>query len=1256
MINIENLGKLRVFVVASDNHKPVQGVRVTLSATIAGSTSTTQLPLATLLTDQAGYASFSIARIIARGMTTVADLAVEIDGDQSSRVSISVWLGLTQSAGSTLEASNLPPPQPHLGCVALTLTTKRSNDNPDSDCACGSSANGISIQDPDSCDYELSPSSLVMCSTVKTGDGDCERIAPAKLPVSRYLFREVVIRSAKPDKPGRNTTRGPDSFNSAWIDGFQPVDLLTISSNPAGSLAETTDGSAIAARSGLRFGEVLEYEQTWFGLGHALGEIKYSLTLAPGEATQVAVIDWSRSDSVSRFDAVSLADRLKHKQDFDRQIDETVNAALSEDQGGGSFEGGLGAAASGAAGPVNLGGVLSLGGAVTHTWGDRDLAADSQQDIHAKVVQSSTLRRSLTSTVVIQATQGESNTLSTRAIANHNHCHSLTILYYEVLRHLRVHTALRSRRWVVCIPFSFVNFELNENILRFRVALEPNLLDPRRAIGFDALERLNSMDYYDWPDSSNGQQGANGFGATNSGTTNNSDPGSTGSPMIAVQQFEITLRTTTWNWGTTWGEIVVEIANKATGSWVNIWSKSDVSDHGPELNKITFPQTVPAKDWNAEDLGSVRVGWRESNNNDSWDFKGITIKCSLSDGTVFKLVDKDGDTVQPNSKSNEKAICFFDDSQNLIFSPSIAGAMYKPVSGTNTTAPASSSTLPANERAELASAREEADKGAIERLRNHLVSNTGYYSRMVWMYMDPSERRDLLEAALANSPALLNSIDDRPLGVSGNRVAFAFEGDPPAWLAALDRETPAPVESIVTFPTPGLFAEAQLGHCNACEKRDVTRMWNWAEMPVEQLPQMSDLSPGPRGQTPSVDAAQLPANVLNVVSAPTVPDPTGLAAAITAISKGDSFRDMSGLAQVSDLLGKLSSGAVDLVKGQQGLQQAAAAAKQKVDAAMGSDTNKQPTSDTKGPSASDLADRFSLVPDIKNFGKEFRLNPDELKQFAIDKINGTNPPSVPAPKSTGKNTKLTPVEIKLRCFVPSELISMNMAPGPLAEVTETLFLGNNRDFDYSKGNSIAEIKATFQLDLDQMTVFDFNTKVSFGMYEWFLRTDGTHTSNKPHWWFEKSDPNATPISGLTGHVPVDDKLIKVEVDDSGSSIKTRLVIHANPFMSSDIRYLDIVRNIPLVGGVVAASFEALLGLSPDIDLELVVTISKREDGVALFTVSGRHDGFPSYELYVNHADAYRFSAETSSPSSLLGSGDITVSDPNLHLLEPMPQP
>lgn len=904
MINIEKIGKLRVFIVAKDDRKPVSGVRITLSA-ITGIDAI--VPLATLSSDHAGYVSFSITRIVARGISAVKDLTVEVDGDESSRTSVGKWLGAMKPSSG--HESMPPDSQPQPGCTALTIATERPPTADSAGCSCNAPPTGTSVQEPDSCDYELSPNSFLIRPAVRTGDGDCERIVPSSLPVNRYSLREVVIRAPKdalPTRPGAAVSGGHLSLplSSHLIETTN-----TAESFADANMAPVDTHARFVPRNGLRFGELLEYEQIWFSLGHSLGEIKYSLALAPGEATQVAVIDWSRTDSILRADQVDSTEKLRHQQNFNRQIDEAVNAALSEKQGGGSFQGGLGAAASGALKGFNLGADLALGGAVTNSWGDRDLSGDSLQNIHAKVVQASTLTRSLTSTVVVQASQSERNTLSTHAVANHNHCHALTIVYYEVLRHLCVRTALRSRRWVVMIPFAVIDFSKVDNILRFRAALEPGLLDARRAEGFDAFERLQSDDYFEWPTPATPSAGAPSPALPRAGSA--VDEGSPHTSQTPVRQFEITLRSTSWNWGTTYGEIVVRVRHRQTNTWTEIWKKKRVGDGGTELNKITFPQSETSRsEWFAEDLGDVQVGWREDNGMDSWDFAGITVRYRVDQArgdSWFTLVDENGHAEYDHGLQGGKmkVICHFDDSQEMTYSPTLRGMPYDP--GAEPEQPSGNSPpLSSDERKQQAALRREADNGAFIRLKNHLMTNEGYYSRMVWMNMDRSERQVILESALENFPELFRAIDDRPVAVSGNRVAFAFAGDPPAWLGTLSREAPVPEESIVTFPTPGIFAEAQLGHCNACEERDITRMWNWAELPTEQLPQIEGISPGPRGQTPNVQPAQLPANVLNVVSTPTVPDPTGLAAALKVLGIPDIFRDMSGLDEVSKLLETLS--------------------------------------------------------------------------------------------------------------------------------------------------------------------------------------------------------------------------------------------------------------------------------------------------------------------------------------------------------------
>src|SRR5690606_33662265 len=104
--------------------------------------------------------------------------------------------------------------------------------------------------------------------------------------------------------------------------------------------------------------------------------------------------------------------------------------------GGGSGAIDLGIADVGAA----AGDAWSLGGSTASSDGSRDLTAENVQRLSDSFVQASSSQRELASTVVIQARQEESESIQTRTFTNYNHSHTLTVLYYEVLRHFRVTT------------------------------------------------------------------------------------------------------------------------------------------------------------------------------------------------------------------------------------------------------------------------------------------------------------------------------------------------------------------------------------------------------------------------------------------------------------------------------------------------------------------------------------------------------------------------------------------------------------------------------------------------------------------------------------------------------------------------------------------------------------------------------------------------------------------------------------------------
>jgi hypothetical protein len=57
-------------------------------------------------------------------------------------------------------------------------------------------------------------------------------------------------------------------------------------------------------------GALLTFTQSWFAQGVTLGHLLHSTTLAPGESTRVAVVDWSRKERGSQTEAISQQEDL----------------------------------------------------------------------------------------------------------------------------------------------------------------------------------------------------------------------------------------------------------------------------------------------------------------------------------------------------------------------------------------------------------------------------------------------------------------------------------------------------------------------------------------------------------------------------------------------------------------------------------------------------------------------------------------------------------------------------------------------------------------------------------------------------------------------------------------------------------------------------------------------------------------------------------------------------------------------------------
>lgn len=115
----------------------------------------------------------------------------------------------------------------------------------------------------------------------------------------------------------------------------------------------------------------------------------------------------------------------------------------------------------------------------------------------------------------------------------------------------------------------------------------------------------------------------------------------------------------------------------------------------------------------------------------------------------------------------------------------------------------------------------------LGKLVAHLNCNLYYYNSLLWLLEDPNERIDRLDQVVCGSGRLLDLILPEPVAVIGHYVAFAKSGSD----YEPSEEQPVIEDRLVVVPTPGIFADAALGHCTTCEAVDETKYWDWSKTP-----------------------------------------------------------------------------------------------------------------------------------------------------------------------------------------------------------------------------------------------------------------------------------------------------------------------------------------------------------------------------------------------------------------------------------------
>ncbi|MFJ8134162.1 hypothetical protein [Streptomyces hydrogenans] len=201
---------------------------------------------------------------------------------------------------------------------------------------------------------------------------------------------------------------------------------------------------------------------------------------------------------------------------------------------------------------------------------------------------------------------------------------------------------------------------------------------------------------------------------------------------------------------------------------------------------------------------------------------------------------------------------------------------------------------------------------------DHLNDNSRHYSRAVWANADELTLSRILAnysytpAGSTAAPVPLGMLlDPKPVAATANylgfRWNFASEEEREEWTnsrKASDNTFGAPATSTIAIATDGVFAEAVLGRSNSAEKIDLTRFWNWKDSPIQITPaDIAPVSTATRAQNLDTTAPGMGVSQAKFTPLVAMPDPNGLQA-VQAMTTANLFRDMSGLAQMSQVLSK----------------------------------------------------------------------------------------------------------------------------------------------------------------------------------------------------------------------------------------------------------------------------------------------------------------------------------------------------------------
>lgn len=749
-------------------------------------------------------------------------------------------------------------------------------------------------------DSSLHPRALP--SVKLMGDGKNEVYLPTDTAPSRMFNYTMVHRLVEPQLKRNGLKSSRYKLNKAVeIQKFKEC------------LRDKQEDLALASTLGI--GYALNMHQAWVPDGFALGNLLYSLVLAPGEEQRLIVREHKENYTVS--DDASAIDKL-HDSYSNSQVDNETAAfnnavsrystahsdsaytAQANSSGKAKIKVFLGIGASSSASSTNSGSSY----ANSNQRDSYDEASRAAQNFQTSIKTESERIASANRTSIRVASSEESEAVSSRIVANHNHSHVMTIQYWEVARRYRLETCIDGIELLLFVPLELIrfmpdkdytkkefsqytlqikpngdegnianynkeNFEYRyKNILKYYDTIEPYVPAKYRS-GLNLIKKFAALPYWGVQKISSTAQKyyitiTGGFCEFDNLTaTIYFNNGSRPVQGILTEFSTSTLKKADGRNPHTRKETIEAITNVRRNK------------EGTASFAFTLPYTC-----SKEDISQIKI----YNNINSWKYT-LSKAASDMDASEQEAVNKYEQifNFNKNNKLQQILLAFYSRSLPECYSnPEVSFSSWElhsfgdlEIEIKNADGEIGSGTLGYNALNiyidNTYPTLRLTDIQKIEETFHHIVSDTMYYSQVVWSSLSDDERIILLEPytieidnlnRIASSENSINNIYNKTRSISllncvnaknvvgfyGNCMMLPFTF--PKELAELIGKTAGDIQdelyryhacnfrvpsTVISIPTDGMVGEAVLGATNVSEKIDITRFWNWKDSDIDHI-------------------------------------------------------------------------------------------------------------------------------------------------------------------------------------------------------------------------------------------------------------------------------------------------------------------------------------------------------------------------------------------------------------------------------------